>query len=75
MNVMNDIRRHDCDIMTIGQYLSPSENHYPVKEYVSPEAFKGYEEYGRWLGFRNVFSGPLVRSSFHADEVFCDGNR
>ncbi|SHI38164.1 lipoic acid synthetase [Dethiosulfatibacter aminovorans DSM 17477] len=74
IRVMKDLRKHDCDIMTLGQYLSPSPDHYPVKEYIRPEAFGGYEEYGKRLGFSNVFSGPLVRSSFHADEVFCKGS-
>lgn len=74
IKVMNDLSKNGCDIMTIGQYLSPSEKHYPVKEYIRPEMFEEYAEYGKILGFRNIFSGPLVRSSFHADEVFSEGN-
>ncbi|MEA1885411.1 MAG: lipoyl synthase [Thermotogota bacterium] len=68
--LMTDLRKHDCEILTIGQYLQPSKNHYPVIEYVHPETFKKYEEMGYALGFRHVVSGPLVRSSYHADEAF-----
>jgi lipoic acid synthetase len=68
--LMTDLRRHDCEILTIGQYLQPSKQHYPVIEYVQPETFKKYEEMGYALGFRHVVSGPLVRSSYQADEVF-----
>lgn len=68
--LMTDLRKHDCEFLTIGQYLQPSKNHYPVIEYVQPEIFKKYEEMGYALGFRHVVSGPLVRSSYHADEAF-----
>jgi len=68
--LLTDLRKHDCEIITIGQYLQPSKNHYPVIEYVHPDAFKKYEEMGYALGFRHVVSGPLVRSSYHADEAF-----
>jgi lipoic acid synthetase len=68
--LMTDLRRHDCEILTIGQYLQPSKQHYPVIEYVQPETFKKYEEMGYALGFKYVVSGPLVRSSYQADEVF-----
>ncbi len=65
--VMRDLRAHDCDMLTIGQYLQPSRHHLPVERYVNPETFAQYAEIGRALGFRNVASGPLVRSSYHAD--------
>jgi len=68
--LMADLREHDCEMLTIGQYLQPSRNHYPVIEYVHPDTFKRYEEMGYDMGFKHVVSGPLVRSSYHADEAF-----
>jgi len=68
--LMADLRAHDCEMLTIGQYLQPSRNHYPVIEYVRPDTFKRYEEMGYDMGFKHVVSGPLVRSSYHADEAF-----
>jgi lipoic acid synthetase len=67
---MKDLRRVGVELFTIGQYLSPSKAHYPVKEYVAPEMFKEYEKIGYKLGFRHVASGPLVRSSYRAGEAF-----
>jgi lipoic acid synthetase len=64
--LMDDLRASNVDIMTIGQYLRPSERQLPVKEFVTPEEFKGYEEAGLARGFKFVESGPLVRSSYHA---------
>jgi lipoic acid synthetase len=64
--LMDDLRASNIDIMTIGQYLRPSERQLPVKEFVTPEEFKGYEEAGLARGFKFVESGPLVRSSYHA---------
>lgn len=69
MKVLMDLRQVGCDFVTIGQYLSPSEAHYPVVEYVEPTTFQHYEEIGYSLGFHHVASGPLVRSSYHADEA------
>ncbi len=65
--VMRDLRAHDCDMITIGQYLQPSRSHLPVERFVPPEEFDALAAYGRELGFVNVASGPLVRSSYHAD--------
>ena len=65
--VMRDLRAHDCDMITIGQYLQPSRSHLPVERFVPPEEFHALAAYGRELGFVNVASGPLVRSSYHAD--------
>ena len=65
--VMDDLRRHGCEMLTLGQYLQPSRHHLPVARYVEPEEFRRLAEVGRALGFRNVASGPLVRSSYHAD--------
>ncbi len=66
--VMFDMRRHDIDMITIGQYLQPSKFHSPVDRFVTPEQFKKYEELGYKIGFKNVASGPMVRSSYHADK-------
>lgn len=65
--VMRDLRAHDCDMLTIGQYLQPSRSHLPVARFVPPEEFAALGAYARELGFVNVASGPLVRSSYHAD--------
>ncbi|QDH71187.1 lipoyl synthase [Marilutibacter alkalisoli] len=64
---LRDLRAHDVDMITIGQYLQPSAHHHPVLRYWTPEEFKELEEYGLSLGFSHVASGPLVRSSYHAD--------
>lgn len=70
-----DLRNAGVQMVTLGQYLQPTPSHHPVKEYVSPEIFRELKEYGLGLGFRNVFSGPLVRSSYHADEqISWNGN-
>lgn len=65
--VMDDLRAHDVDMITIGQYLQPSLNHLPVARFVHPDEFASYRERARQLGFKSVASGPLVRSSYHAD--------
>jgi lipoic acid synthetase len=57
-----------CDILTVGQYLQPTRNHLPITRWVTPEQFAAYKRLGESLGFRHVESGPLVRSSYHADE-------
>ena len=66
--LMDDLRAAGCQIMTIGQYLQPSHRHYPVSEYITPNQFKRYEETGLAKGFTQVESGPLVRSSYHAEK-------
>lgn len=66
--LMDDLRRVGCQILTIGQYLQPSHRHYPVAEYVTPEQFKRYKEIGLSKGFTQVESAPLVRSSYHAEK-------
>lgn len=68
--VMNDLRDVNCDIFTIGQYLRPTPNHYPVKEYVTPELFTTYEQWGKELGFKFVAAGSFVRSSYQAQNAF-----
>ncbi len=66
--IMDDLRSYGCDIMTIGQYLQPTKEHLPVARYVTPAEFREYREYGKKIGFLAVESGPLVRSSYHADK-------
>ena len=68
LETMKDLREVGCQVLTIGQYLQPSRQHYPVKEYITPEKFKEYGEIGRELGFRHVESAPLVRSSYKAEK-------
>ncbi|MCR4431506.1 MAG: lipoyl synthase [Tepidanaerobacteraceae bacterium] len=68
INVMKDLRKVNCDMMTIGQYLRPSKEHIEVAEYIIPEQFERYKEIGYSLGFKYIASGPLVRSSYHASE-------
>ncbi|RME35070.1 MAG: lipoyl synthase [Gammaproteobacteria bacterium] len=65
--VLRDLREHGVSMLTIGQYLQPSRDHLPVRRYVTPEEFGELGEYARELGFRSVASGPMVRSSYHAD--------
>ena len=65
---MADLRGVGCDILTLGQYLQPTLKHLPVEEFVTPETFARYGEEARKLGFAHVASGPMVRSSYHADE-------
>ncbi|HKK15250.1 MAG TPA: lipoyl synthase [Gammaproteobacteria bacterium] len=65
--VLLDLREHDCDMLTLGQYLQPSRYHLPVERFVSPEEFDELGDFARRLGFKNVASGPMVRSSYHAD--------
>ncbi|MEZ5460873.1 lipoyl synthase [Dokdonella sp.] len=66
---LNDLRDHDVDMVTIGQYLQPTAHHHPVLRYWTPDEFKALEDYGMALGFEHVASGPMVRSSYHADEM------
>ena len=68
LSLMNDLKTHNCDIMTIGQYLQPTKKHLPVDRYVTLDEFKMYKEEGKKMGFENVESGPLVRSSYHAEK-------
>ncbi|MBN3563048.1 lipoyl synthase [Aliamphritea spongicola] len=67
LQVMRDLRSHNVDMITIGQYLQPTKHHLAVERYVTPEEFKEYEVLGYELGFKSVASGPMVRSSYHAD--------
>jgi lipoyl synthase len=66
--VMRDMREHQIDMLTIGQYLQPSKNHLPVERYVHPDEFEEYTKLAEELGFKHAACGPLVRSSYHADK-------
>ncbi len=66
--LMTDLHNHGCDVLTLGQYLQPTKLHLDVKEFVHPDQFKYYEEKGLQMGFRFVESGPMVRSSYHAEK-------
>lgn len=70
IRVMRDVNRIRCDIFTIGQYMQPSKGHYPMKEFIHPDVFEAYAQMGKEMGIPFVFSGPRVRSSYHAGEVF-----
>ena len=67
---MEELRRVNCDLLTIGQYLQPSAHHHPVARYIAPEEFLEYESAGRAMGFCDVASAPLVRSSFNAAHLY-----
>ncbi len=68
--LLDDLRAHDVDYITIGQYLQPSKNHAPVERFVHPDEFERYAEHGRKLGFFNIWSAPMVRSSYFADRQY-----
>lgn len=68
IEVMRDLRAHNVDMLTLGQYMQPSRNHLPVDRWVPPATFDWFAEQGRAMGFTHVASGPLVRSSYHADQ-------
>ncbi|MEH2392922.1 MAG: lipoyl synthase [Nostoc sp.] len=67
--VMQDLRTVDCDILTIGQYLQPSQKHLQVNEFINPEQFVAWKAFGKEIGFLQVVSSPLTRSSYHAEQV------
>ncbi len=69
LEVMRDLRAHNVDILTLGQYLRPSPKHLPVIRYIPPDEFAEFREAGREMGFRHVEAGPLVRSSYHARDA------
>jgi lipoic acid synthetase len=68
LETIRSIREAKVDVLTVGQYLRPSMDHLPILKYYTPEEFAKFKEYGLSIGFRHVESGPLVRSSYHADE-------
>jgi lipoic acid synthetase len=69
VELFEDLRSVDCSILTIGQYLAPSREHYPVKEFIKPEVFDEYRQIAMNMGFEYVASAPFVRSSYHAGEA------
>ena len=68
LEVMHDLRAHEVDMLTVGQYLQPTTGHLPVMRYVEPARFKDFERAAQEMGFKHAACGPLVRSSYHADE-------
>lgn len=75
LEVMHDLRRVDCDFLTLGQYLRPSVENLEVQEYIKPEVFDEYRRIGEEMGFLHVSSAPFVRSSFHAEEALNRPNK
>jgi lipoic acid synthetase len=73
--LLRDLRAAGTDVATIGQYLQPTRHNLPVVAYIDPAQFDAYREYGLSLGFKAVFAGPLVRSSYMADEVSEEARR
>ncbi|HHH80117.1 MAG TPA: lipoyl synthase [Thermoplasmatales archaeon] len=72
LNTLQDLRENNVDILTIGQYLQPSREHVEVKKYYTPAEFNGFKEAALEMGFKYVESGPLVRSSYHAEQAFAE---
>ena len=70
LSLLQDLREVGCDFLTIGQYLQPRPDRLPVVRYIPPEEFEGYKKIGEEMGFKSVASGPFVRSSFHAAQMF-----
>ena len=68
LEVMRDLREHNVDMLTLGQYLQPSQHHHPVMRFVPPDGFKEFERQARAMGFAHAACGPMVRSSYHADQ-------
>ena len=68
LQVMRDLRAHDVEMLTLGQYLQPSDGHLPVLRYVHPDVFKEFEQAALEMGFTHAACGPMVRSSYYADE-------
>jgi len=70
MEAARDLEKAGCEILTLGQYLPPSEKHFPLSEYFSPEVFRRLADTLRPMGFKEVYAGPTVRSSYHAAETY-----
>jgi lipoic acid synthetase len=70
IDLLQELREAACNLLTIGQYLQPRPDRLPVVRYVPPEEFEKYKEIGLEMGFRSVASGPFIRSSFHASQMF-----
>ncbi len=74
LRCMQDLKNAKVDVLTFGQYMRPTLNHLPVIRYVTPEEFKEYRDIGLQMGFLEVASGPMVRSSYRADRIFKKDN-
>ena len=74
MKTLEDLRKAGCEHLTLGQYLAPSRSHIPVSRYVSPEEFDEWSRIAETMGFHGVASGPLVRSSYRAEDYFVSQN-
>ncbi len=74
IEAMDDMRAHQVDILTLGQYLRPTPNHLPVARFVTPEEFDRYRQWALERGFRECVSGPLVRSSYRAEQALQGNN-
>ena len=74
LSALVQLREHGVDVVTFGQYMRPSKRHMPVAEYVTPEGFAKWQRVAEELGFKYVASGPLVRSSYRAGELFLKGH-
>jgi lipoic acid synthetase len=70
LQAMSDLRKYSCDILCLGQYLAPSIEHYPVKDFIRPEQFSAYKDFALAMGFKAVLAAPLARSSYKAEEVY-----
>jgi lipoic acid synthetase len=70
VDVMRNLRQIGCELLSLGQYLAPSQAHHPVIDFITPEKFAEYEKIGMDEGFKGIASAPLVRSSFRASELF-----
>jgi lipoic acid synthetase len=68
LQAMQDLVDHGCDVLTLGQYLQPTKMHLTIERFITPEEFDEYREEGMKMGFKYVESGPLVRSSYHAEK-------
>ncbi|PKM96337.1 MAG: lipoyl synthase [Firmicutes bacterium HGW-Firmicutes-1] len=74
IQVLRDLRSVECDLLTVGQYLAPTKQHYPIERYVHPNEFEEIKKHALKMGFLHVASGPLVRSSYHADDAMKSTN-
>ena len=69
LQTLRDLREHDCNFLTLGQYLQPTPHHAKVERFVTPQEFKEFQEIAMTMGFEHVEAGPLVRSSYRADKL------
>ena len=74
LEAMDDLRAINCDVLTLGQYLQPTDHHLPIVRYVTPEEFENYRQLGLQKGFLEVVAGALVRSSYRAEQVLMKNN-